>query len=78
MPSWNLIATPPGPATDLRIECRHEFGLNGRYRLIAFDGDRWVHASFYDWNQWMGHASGQLLMTDFVAAAEKAAQLISS
>lgn len=78
MPNWNLIATPAGSDTALRIECRREPGLHGRYRLIAFDGDRWVHASFYDWNRWMGHASGQLLMTDFVAVAEKAAQVVNS
>lgn len=70
---WTQIATPSGPATALRVECRHEPGAHGRYRLLAFDGDRQVHSADYAWNEWMGHACGQLLMPDFVEAASRAA-----
>ena len=72
-PTWSLLQTPPGPATALRVECRHEPRTHGRYLLAAFDGKNWVHSRFYDWNVWLGHGCGQLLMPAFTAAAEKAA-----
>lgn len=75
MPNWNLIATPAGPDTALRIECRSEPGMHGRYRLFAFDGDRCVHSQTYNWNEWLGHACGSLLMPAFVESAEKSSQL---
>lgn len=71
--NWTQIATPPGPETRLRVECRHEPGAHGRYKLLAFDGDKQVHSAEYAWNEWMGHACGQLLMPDFVEAANRAA-----
>lgn len=56
-------------AHPFRLECRHEGGTHGRYRLTAYIGDTFVHSAFYDWNVWLGHAHGQLLMPDFIAAA---------
>lgn len=70
---WHQVATPAGPKTALRIECEHESGRYGRYHLTAYDGDRFVHGVFYDWNVWGGHCYGQLLMPGFVAEAEKKA-----
>lgn len=72
--SWTKIATPHGPETHLRVECRHEPGAHGRYKLLAFDGDSQVHSAEYAWNEWRGHACGQLLMPDFVEAANNAAR----
>ena len=71
--SWNLIATPSHGETSLRIVARQEPEAQGRFLLAAFDGDLWVHSGFYDWNRWVGHGMGLLLMPGFVKAAEKAA-----
>ncbi len=68
---WYERATPSGPETSLRIECHHSGGRCGTYRLSAYDGDRLVHSASYAWNVWRGHCSGQLLMPDFVAEAER-------
>lgn len=71
--SWTQIATPHGPETRLRVECQSEPGKHGRYKLTAFDGDKAVHSAVYAWNVWMGHACGQLLMPEFIDAANSAA-----
>ena len=69
--TWYPRSVPPHPSTTLHIACSHSGGRMGRYRLEAFDAERLVHSAHYDWNVWQGHAAGQLLMPEFVAAAEQ-------
>lgn len=64
-------ATPPHRQTSLRIICEAEGGRTGRYRLSAYDSERLVATSYYDWYVWHGHCCGQLLVDDFVAHAER-------
>lgn len=75
MPAWSLIQVPQHPETQLRIVCKSE-GRNGRYHVVAYDGDVFVHGAFYSHAKWMGHAAGSLLMPDFVSAAETKASAL--
>lgn len=71
--TFYLRATPPYKPTSLRVVCGAEGGRTGAHRLTAYEGERWVASSFYDWNAWEGHCCGQLLMDDFLAHAERQA-----
>lgn len=75
-PGWYERAVPPHPETTLSLVCSYEGGRYGRTRMQAYDGDRFVHSAFYDYARWEGHAGGQLLMANFVAAAEQARRAI--
>ncbi len=74
--AWTEIQVPAHPATTLRVTCLYEGGRNGRYRVEAYDdaspGSLPVHSATYDFARWRGHCAGQLLMPDFVSAAEQA------
>ncbi|MGF6440090.1 hypothetical protein [Paraburkholderia youngii] len=71
-PGWHARHVPPHPETTLELVCSYAGGRYGRTRMEAYDGDQLVHSALYDYARWEGHAGGQLLMADFVAAAEKA------
>ena len=73
--NWEVIASPSHQPTELRIEARQERGGQGKFLLVAFDGRRWVHSQFFNWDRWAGHGMGLLLMPGFIKAAEKAAKL---
>lgn len=70
-PGWYARQVPLHPETALELVCSYEGGRYGRTRMEAYDGERLVHCAFYDYARWEGHAGGQLLMADFVTAAEK-------
>lgn len=67
--AWYHIAVPQHPPTQLRLECLAEGG-NGRRKVVAYDGERFVHSADYAYATWYGHAHGQLLMPAFVRDAE--------
>lgn len=66
--------TPAHKRTKLRIVCEQEAGKTGRYKLTAFDGDRFVASQFYQWNIWLGHCCGAFLVDAFVDYAEEQAK----
>lgn len=70
MGSFYPIATPPHRATELRIACEHEGGRTGRYRLHAYKGERHVVTQCFEWNVWLGHNCGNLLVDKFIDHAE--------
>lgn len=71
MANWNQSAVPQHPPTSLRLECLAEGG-KGRHKVVAYDGDIFVHSAYYEYSTWYGHAHGQLLMPSFVRDAEAA------
>lgn len=71
MGSFFAIATPPHKVTHLRISCEHEGGKTGRYRLIAYKDERQVASQCYQWNVWLGHNCGHLLVDKFIDHAEQ-------
>ena len=66
----SLIATPPHREADLSIRCEHAAGRHGSYSLTAEFDQKYVYSQSYQWNVWLGHAHGQLLMDGFLNAAE--------
>lgn len=78
MPHWYEIAAPSYSGTDLEIKAKKQSGQCGAYMLTAYRNGVVVHFQRFEWNVWVGHAGGQLLMPDFVAAAERAAHAASA
>lgn len=77
--AWTEIQVPSHPETTLHLACFYEGGRSGRYRVDAHGngGDAFldrppIYSVTYDYARWMGHCAGQLLMPEFVSAAEKA------
>lgn len=66
----SVIATPPHRETELSILCEQLHGTHGSYCLTAEFDKKYVHSQIYQWNVWLGHAHGQLLIDDFINAAE--------
>lgn len=73
MGSFYEVHTPHHKSTELRISCEHEGGRTGRYRLLAFKGEKQVASQSVEWNVWLGHCCGSLLVDSFIDYAEQQA-----
>lgn len=70
MTKFQAIPLPAHRPTELRIECAHEGGATGRYRLSAYLDNELVNQEKFAWNVWRGTRNPSELVNEFIDETE--------